>query len=883
MNASPPVQPSTDAQSANASIEKNLQTLGYTGAALLGALVVTLVAVQFALSNQLDNLQSQGVESALVVGQLNKATSSLHGRQTEMFASTSADELAAIPSRAPIEAELRAAVEALGAVHSEEVEAVRAEVDAFLQNDAALYASVEERHRLHALAVGRRGEVEAKLRALIEAAGGLAGVARLENVLLLRRLKASRGGARVADQVVYGPGRAQQEAGAATVEGILQLIGAVGKLGLTSDVDSLNSVAANVLPQNESATRGSLDALVSAFEGSPEQARAEDIRTDWAAVFTAIGAADNPNSLYAIQRGVLEQHAMSEQLRGQASDRANALQAQLHAVDARIDTMIAASQRTSDTVVWLSYGATGLLMIVGLWSAVASRKRIVHSLEALQTSNTQLAQMGRQLTEANEDLEAKVEARTAQLAAREAALRLVMDSTGDGLVRLDLEGRLVSPPTAAATRWLGEIAPGSSFPRHLMPDDAAADMMLLGIEMFQDGFMPFEVVAGQMPTRVRRGDRVLGLSWRPIEETGELDGLLLVLSDETTLVAAEEAQRKASELQQAVGQLLRNPSGFRLFLEEVEDLLAELLPSTSRTLVLRHLHTIKGNCLVMGFPSVARVAHHLEDVLAETETSIDAKGAVELRTAWDDARASIEDYLGSGGDLDIDRDDVESLLAMISRETPYEQLMVAVRKWDLTPARVVLGRLKEQTLALSRRLDKEVEVVVQPGQVRLEPLVLPFFGTLVHVIRNAIDHGIEAGDERQQAGKNRVGTIRLAVRRAPDELVIEVGDDGGGIDWEAVRGKAERMGLPHRTHADLVDALFADQLSTRDEVSELSGRGVGLSAVRGMVHDLDGSLTVDSTPGMGTSFTFRLPSEPAPQARPNRAEPGEEAFAEGVS
>jgi len=152
-----------------------------------------------------------------------------------------------------------------------------------------------------------------------------------------------------------------------------------------------------------------------------------------------------------------------------------------------------------------------------------------------------------------------------------------------------------------------------------------------------------------------------------------------------------------------------------------------------------------------------------------------------------------------------------------------------------------------------------VDVKIHSDDVRLEPGGWSsFWAAMVHVVRNAVDHGIEDPETRVAAGKSEAGTLELYARRNDGQLVIGVRDDGRGIDWQRVRSLARQLGLPHASDSDLVDALFADRLTTRDHVSELSGRGVGLSALRQVVHELGGTIAVTSRPGGGTLFELRF-------------------------
>ena len=120
----------------------------------------------------------------------------------------------------------------------------------------------------------------------------------------------------------------------------------------------------------------------------------------------------------------------------------------------------------------------------------------------------------------------------------------------------------------------------------------------------------------------------------------------------------------------------------------------------------------------------------------------------------------------------------------------------------------------------------------------------PFWPSLVHLLRNALDHGMESPDERQRAGKARTGSLALVTREVGDRIVIEVSDDGRGIDWERVRAVAASRGLPAATDQDLSAALFGGGLSTKSEATIYSGRGAGLSACYWACQELGGTMTV---------------------------------------
>jgi two-component system chemotaxis sensor kinase CheA len=163
-------------------------------------------------------------------------------------------------------------------------------------------------------------------------------------------------------------------------------------------------------------------------------------------------------------------------------------------------------------------------------------------------------------------------------------------------------------------------------------------------------------------------------------------------------------------------------------------------------------------------------------------------------------------------------------------------------------------------------LDASVKLGKTPPRVELrhDDLRLPpgpwapFWSVFSHVLANAMDHGVEADEERRAAGKSVPANVALSARVLGDEIVVEVRDDGRGIDWGRVRSLAAERGLPHQSQQDLERALFTDGFSLKHQVSEISGRGVGLSAVRNIVTAMGGKIEIESKEHVGSTWRFRF-------------------------
>jgi len=161
-------------------------------------------------------------------------------------------------------------------------------------------------------------------------------------------------------------------------------------------------------------------------------------------------------------------------------------------------------------------------------------------------------------------------------------------------------------------------------------------------------------------------------------------------------------------------------------------------------------------------------------------------------------------------------------------------------------------------------LNKAVRLEIVGGTIELDRGVLDrVAGSFDHLLRNAVAHGIESPQERRAKGKPEVGTITLSLRQDGNEVVITVADDGRGLDYAAIRAKAERLGLiaPGQTmsDADLAQLIFRPNFSSAEQTTEVAGRGVGLDVVRTEVNALGGRVLLDNQPGAGARFTLLLP------------------------
>jgi len=207
-------------------------------------------------------------------------------------------------------------------------------------------------------------------------------------------------------------------------------------------------------------------------------------------------------------------------------------------------------------------------------------------------------------------------------------------------------------------------------------------------------------------------------------------------------------------------------------------------------------------------------------------------------------------------------DKLKEGLTHLERHT--RELQEAVMNIRMLPVSFAFNRMPRIVHDVSQKLGKQIELVMEGEGTELDKTMLEqLTDPLVHIVRNSIDHGIESPDVRAEAGKPEVGIVKLAAFHQGGNILIQITDDGAGIDYKRIEAKAIEKGVIEEGHNltkdEIVDLIFHAGFSTAEVISDVSGRGVGMDVVRRNIRGLGGSVDVQTTPGEGSVFTIRLP------------------------
>jgi HPt (histidine-containing phosphotransfer) domain-containing protein/two-component sensor histidine kinase len=449
-------------------------------------------------------------------------------------------------------------------------------------------------------------------------------------------------------------------------------------------------------------------------------------------------------------------------------------------------------------------------------------------------------------------------------------IHLILDNVSQGLLTVQMDGALSAEHSRVVADWFGKPVAGQRVWDYFAASDTTyAAWLRVGWDTLADDILPAELVLAQLPFRLVSKERTYELSYRLIRDEGGVERVLFVVNDATERLAREQADAVQRETIDVFRFVSRDRQGFVDFMLETSSQVAQLaLPETPEgdAGARRIVHTIKGNSALFAVSSVAATCEAVEHRAAENESVITPADRAEVTAAWNAAEARVRDFLGEAkvGIVEIEEAEIQAVMETAASDGGSGPVLEQLAAWRNEPTRQRLTRFAEQAKSLALRLGRgEIEVVVEDGRLRLpkEPLC-SFWSALIHVVRNAVDHGLRGAPNPR---------LVLSTSVVDGRLVVGVADNGPGIDWDRVLARATSLGLPTATRADLVEALFSDGLSTRDEVTEISGRGVGLAAVREACAELGATVSAETGAHGGTKFAFTFPKDAFWSAPASRA------------
>lgn len=512
-------------------------------------------------------------------------------------------------------------------------------------------------------------------------------------------------------------------------------------------------------------------------------------------------------------------------------------------------------------------------------------RRILQRLESLRRGAQKITTTGstKELLKADGNDEIQVLASSINhmvvaLEQRTNEIRDIFQNVKFGFFLIDFDGVILKGHTASSLQILRtDSLSGRSLGDVL--NFTREQKMLLQLTLMQitEDLIPDDVSLNQLPKRVSLSDRTISLEAALVRDENQLPNRILVsIADATVLETAEQENRS----NQTILTILRGKQAFASLLFDLsarQSSLETMAEAGTQNQLRQELHTLNGNLRCFDLQELVKLVSTIED--QPTIPKTDVHNLFERLKKWVSEHSTITGISWQNTQDSRTWEVSDQFLEQIKTYDPISEDLQAFKDWIVEEIRTkplhdLASPFDNLVQTTAMKLGKIIQLNIVGSQLRVSPEAFQVVADMLpHILRNAIDHGIESPEERITLGKNSEGQIQLMFglggRR---NLNVSIRDDGRGIDTERLVAKAAEKGL--LTPAELVALseeekmrlIFHPGLSSKEFNEEISGRGHGMSAVLERIEDeLGGAIQVTSTLGAGVSITMTIPQEPSPR------------------
>jgi len=557
------------------------------------------------------------------------------------------------------------------------------------------------------------------------------------------------------------------------------------------------------------------------------------------------------------------------------------------AISANLDHDFVLAAYENGVYDYLSYEISVELLLAKLRTI----KRVSEAAVFLETKNQEVLDTMRSLRTSKEKLKSEINSRINAETQREFAEELaavnqqnkeILDNLREGFFIVGRNLRIHESTSASCQDIFGSDISSQPLGQVLGLQDDKEGFIKLTLEQVFEDFMPQSVSLGMLPARVRTQDgKILDLKYTVIQDkAGKPDKVIVVAEDVTEHIKRQEQHEKQMQHVQCLFTIVQNIESFKEFLYDFKRDLESLRTTRQRETAFRILHTIKGNAGVYQLEFLSKRVHAIETLVSEKQPndsvlfSYMAKVASDLETKFRDFLARNGSILGVTYEdskrevYTVTARQVFSLMSLArdADKGTKNRLIHELETLRYRPLRVLTSPLHHVVKRTAGKLDKKIKLSITGDGYRADLEALTsLFSNLVHLINNACDHGIEEVSMRRKRKKPVTGHLTLDLVAGDHGLVISLRDDGQGIDPKKILAVAERKQLLSKEklsslkREEILNLIFLDGFSTSDRVSDTSGRGVGMSAVKAEVEKLDGRIFIDTVEGKGTTFKLLIP------------------------
>jgi two-component system chemotaxis sensor kinase CheA len=534
-------------------------------------------------------------------------------------------------------------------------------------------------------------------------------------------------------------------------------------------------------------------------------------------------------------------------------------------------------------------------------SNLLSLTKIKQEKERLKKLETTLEEESSKLVEVNVSnvkLIAEVNHKNKLVEIAKKDLQNLLDNLDQGFLTIDRTGAIL-PGYSSAVKKIFEIDPdGKNVTDLLRLDQLEATTCCDWLGMIFDELLPFNDLNDLGQNIFTLNNKFVEIDYRPIRgKDSHIEKLIVIATDKTREHELAQKAHKEEQFARMISTIIRDRGAFLDFIIEAKSIILHLEeefnadnePNIAEC--FRLAHTLKGNSAAFHFEEVKQFSHDLEDSLGELREDNPTRALERFRLdfktylskfnilslTFTTTLNAVENVLGRFGHeqselREIKLSEVAKFQnALITRYPDDKDLYTLYcEAFIYEPFRKYLMRFEMVIKGIADRMGKNVSLTINDNDIRI--YIWPYKELLqnfIHIFRNALDHGIESPEERTAVGKNPVGAITISTliinKESQKMLIFTLRDDGRGIDPDLVKAKAIEKGIVDEFTAksasqeQIFSYLLLAGFSTRDSVTEWSGRGVGLDAVAKECEKLGGSISVNSQKGYYTEFTITVP------------------------
>ncbi len=521
-----------------------------------------------------------------------------------------------------------------------------------------------------------------------------------------------------------------------------------------------------------------------------------------------------------------------------------------------------------------------------------SARSLVTSADEVGELSNNFNRMADIIQEYNVGLERKVEEKTA-------AIRNLLDNAGQGFLSFGSDLQINQEYSSECKRVFGFDIAGQYFPRVIFPGDEAEKQFLenaLQTIFGEEDEYRRGVYLSLLPEELMINGRHIQLEYKVIANRNLRDNfsIMLIITDITEKRCLEKQMEEERELLEMVVKVVANRDDFleyrndfqRFCVQRIGELLNSDLPRDEAIAeIYRQIHTFKGGFAQMKMSHLFNQLHDCESEIAASRDELRDISAVEIKDFLNSFKlleamagdiSLLEEVLGEEfleheNKLLIDEQRLlEIKQKMITCLAPWEckMLLPYIKRLRFRPFKELLRSYPENVSSLAESLGKSLlPLRITGGDMLVDSdYYHDFCKSLLHVFRNAIDHGLESPEDRLELGKNEYGIISCDIKEENGGIAVVISDDGRGIDIDLLKEQALDRGIYDEEYIEglsceeALQLIFADSLSSKEEVSSISGRGMGMPAVKVELDKLGGKVEISSKKERGTRFCFWLPA-----------------------